>query len=65
MIIKVTFPDGQSKSLIHGPHIDRDLIELGIPHNKVVPVMDHIWNFYAAYVDCGKDITAPPVTPTT
>lgn len=62
-LIKITFPDGQSQSLVHNPQIDMELVRLGIPREKIARVLDHIWNFYAAYVDCGKDVVAPPVKP--
>jgi hypothetical protein len=61
--IRVTYPDGQSELLYHGPDVIRILASRGIPEHKIERAIDYLWNFYSVYVDCEESTPHAPAIP--
>ncbi len=62
-LLRVTWPDGQYRSLVYDKNGDRKLIDLGIEEERLPKLLNYLWNFYHAYVEApGSPCPPPPVS---
>jgi len=57
--LRVTWPDGQYRTLVYDKEGDLKLIRLGVPRDNLDKALNYLWNFYNVYVNA-PDCPAPP-----
>lgn len=57
-LLKITWPDGQHRSLLFKD--DAQLGAFGIAPDKWSVVLNYVWNFYYAYVTVDSSNSRPP-----
>jgi len=43
--VKVTYHTGESKVFSVTPMLHKELVEAGVPEEKLVTILDYVWNF--------------------
>jgi len=59
-LLRVTWPDGQYRTMTYDKNGDRKLAQWGIPPEKLPKLLNYVWNFYHAYVEAPDSPVPPP-----
>ncbi len=58
--LRVTWPDGQYRTLTYDKEGDLKLIRLGVPRDNLDKALNYLWNFYNVYVNAPNCPQPPP-----